>query len=134
MAKRNIGVILNGVTGRMGTNQHLMRSIQAIRDQGGVQIGESDYIFPEPVMLLGRNKYKLEKLANQSGIKNISTDLDACLSDAKYDIYFDAQTTDRRVEAVSKAIAAGKSVYCEKPTATTLNEAVSLYKKAQRIP
>ena len=31
-----IGIIMNGVTGRMGTNQHLMRSIVAIREQGGV--------------------------------------------------------------------------------------------------
>ena len=131
MAKKNIGVILNGVTGRMGTNQHLLRSILAIREQGGVKIDKEDFIYPEPVMLLGRNTAKLEALAEKTGIHNISTNLDACLSKKEYEIYFDAQTTDRRVSAVNKAIDAGKAVYCEKPTATTLKEAITLYKKAQ---
>ncbi len=128
---RKIGIILNGVTGRMGTNQHLMRSIAAIREQGGVQIGPEDYIYPEPVVLVGRNKTKLEALAKKSGIVNISTDLDACLANPDYEIYFDAQTTDRRLEAVTKAIDAGKAVYCEKPTATNLKDATTLYQKAE---
>ena len=130
---KKIGIILNGVTGRMGTNQHLMRSIVAIREQGGVQIGPEDYIYPEPVVLVGRNKTKLEALAKKSGIENISTDLDACLVNPDYEIYFDAQTTDRRLESVIKAIDAGKAIYCEKPTATNLKDAITLYKKAESV-
>ena len=131
MTVRKIGVILNGVTGRMGSNQHLLRSIVAIRKQGGVQIGPEDFIYPEPVMLLGRNMTKLKELSLKTGINNVSTNLDACLSDENYEIYFDAQTTDRRLEAVSKAIDAGKAIYCEKPTATNLKDAVALYTKAE---
>jgi predicted dehydrogenase len=131
VAIKKIGVILNGVTGRMGTNQHLLRSILAIREQGGVQIDDKNFIYPEPVMLLGRNTTKLKALADKTGINNQSTNLDTCLANKDYEIYFDTQTTDRRVTAVSKAIDAGKAVYCEKPSATTLQDAVSLYKKAQ---
>ncbi len=128
---KKVGIILNGVTGRMGTNQHLMRSIVAIREQGGVQVGSDDFIYPEPVVLVGRNKTKLKALAKKSGIDNISTDLDACLTNSDYEIYFDAQTTDRRLEAVTKAIDAGKAIYCEKPTATNLKDAKALYQKAE---
>lgn len=126
-----VGIIMNGVTGRMGTNQHLMRSIVPIIEQGGVKISEKEYILPEPV-LVGRNPVKLEKLALRSGISNWTTDLDSVLSDDAYAIYFDAQTTDRRVEAVRKAIAAGKHVYCEKPTALTAGDAYALYEEAER--
>lgn len=133
MAIKNIGVILNGVTGRMGTNQHLLRSIVAIRNDGGVKTDSGDVIVPEQVVLLGRNKERLQAVAGKSGINKISTDLNACLSDPAYEIYFDAQTTDRRVEAVSKAIEAGKAVYCEKPTATSLKDAIFLYQKARAV-
>ncbi|MGA2062808.1 MAG: Gfo/Idh/MocA family oxidoreductase [Thermoguttaceae bacterium] len=126
----NIGIIMNGVTGRMGTNQHLMRSIMAIIQQGGLKIGESEVIMPNPI-LLGRNPTKLERLAAMSGATRWSTDLDKALADKNDTIYFDAQTTDRRVEAVKKAIAAGKHVYCEKPTATTTADALELYKLAK---
>jgi len=126
----NIGIIMNGVTGRMGTNQHLMRSIVAIIQQGGLKIGETDVIMPDPI-LVGRNPAKLERLAAMSGVTRWTTDLDKALTDTHDVIYFDAQTTDRRVEAVKKAIAAGKHVYCEKPTATTAAEALELYKLAK---
>lgn len=126
----NIGIIMNGVTGRMGTNQHLMRSIVAIIQQGGLKIGETDVIMPDPI-LVGRNQAKLERLAAMSGVKRWTTDLDKALSDPHDIIYFDAQTTDRRVDAVKKAIAAGKHIYCEKPTATTAAEALELYKLAK---
>ncbi len=121
---------MNGVTGRMGTNQHLMRSILAIRQQGGVKIFDQEVILPDPV-LVGRNPAKLEKLSKLSGIAAWTTDLDSVLADAKYSIYFDAQTTPRRPEAVKAAIAAGKHIYCEKPTAMTTQDAYELYELAR---
>lgn len=121
---RSIGVIMNGVTGRMGTNQHLLRSIKAIRDQGGIS-----GIMPVPV-LLGRNGEKLAALAERAGGVRWSTDLDAELANPANEIYFDAQLTDLRFEGVRKAIAAGKHVYCEKPTATTVAPAFELYRLA----
>jgi len=125
-----IGIIMNGVTGRMGTNQHLMRSIVAIRRQGGVKFSEEEVIVPEPI-LVGRNELKLQRLSELSGIKTWSTDPDAVLVDPQYSIYFDAQTTNRRVEWVSKAIQAGKHIYCEKPTALNTEDAYKLYKQAR---
>lgn len=121
-----IGIILNGVTGRMGTHQHLQRSLAPILRQGGVRVSPTERILPE-LLLVGRNPVKLEKLARQSGVENWTTDLDAALADPKYSLYFDAQTTHRRVEAVLRAIRAGKHVYCEKPTAGSTDEAYRLY-------
>ncbi|OQB84531.1 MAG: 1,5-anhydro-D-fructose reductase [Planctomycetes bacterium ADurb.Bin126] len=131
LTTHRIGIIMNGVTGRMGTNQHLMRSIVAIIRQGGVRVGASEVIMPDPI-LVGRNMAKLEALAAMSGVQKVTTDLDAALADGDYSLYFDAQTTDRRHECVSKAIAAGKHVYCEKPTGTSLREAMDLYEQATR--
>lgn len=129
MKEHRIGIIMNGVTGRMGTNQHLMRSICAIRDQGGIQAGADEIIMPDPV-LLGRNEAKLRKLSEISGIKKISTDLDQCLADDSNHIYFDALTTNNRVEGVRKAITARKAIYCEKPLAADLKTALSLHHQA----
>ncbi|MDH7568367.1 MAG: Gfo/Idh/MocA family oxidoreductase [Armatimonadota bacterium] len=120
---------MNGVTGRMGTNQHLMRSIVAIIKQGGVRVGDGEVILPDPV-LVGRNPDKLAALARMSGVEKWTTDLDAALSDSANHIYFDSQTTDRRADAVLKAIAAGKHIYCEKPTALTTDVAYRLYRAA----
>lgn len=125
-----VGIIMNGVTGRMGTNQHLMRSIVAIRQQGGVKISDQEVILPDPI-LVGRNPAKLEKLAQMSGIEKWTTDVESLLADPYYTVYFDAQTTLRRVEFVSKAIQAGKHIYCEKPTAMTTDEAYKLYELAR---
>jgi predicted dehydrogenase len=122
---KTIGIIMNGVTGRMGTNQHLIRSIKAIIDQGGVKIGD-DVIMPDPV-LVGRNHAKLEALAKRTGVAKFSTDLDGELAKPENEIYFDATLTGQRPIGVRKAIAAGKHIYCEKPTATTSAEAMALY-------
>src|SRR5262249_18506014 len=113
VTEHSIGIIMNGVTGRMGLNQHLRRSILQIIAQGGVQTSEGAPIVPRP-LLVGRNAAKLESLARDSGGLPWTTDLDAALKDPEYTVYFDAQTTDRRAEAVRKAIAAGKHIYCEK--------------------
>lgn len=124
--EHRVGIIMNGVTGRMGTNQHLMRSIVEIIKQGGLKLGNGDVIMPDPV-LVGRNQAKLEDLGKRSGISKISTDLDAVLQDESYSIYFDAQTTGRRAEAIRKAVKAGKHIYCEKPMATDTATAMELY-------
>ena len=126
----SVGIIMNGVTGRMGVNQHLRRSIFEIMAQGGVKISDSETIMPRP-LLLGRNAAKLEALAQESGGLPWTTDLAVALEDPAYSIYFDAQTTDRRVEAVRQAIAAGKHIYCEKPSADSLQGARELYELAK---
>lgn len=126
MKTHKVGIIMNGVTGRMGTNQHLMRSIVEIIKQGGVKVSADEVIMPDPV-LVGRNPTKLENLSAMSGVEKTSTDLDAVLSDDSYSIYFDAQTTGRRADGVRKAVEAGKHVYCEKPTAVDTKTALELY-------
>jgi predicted dehydrogenase len=127
----NVGIIMNGVTGRMGLNQHLARSVYAIMQQGGVKISDDEFIMPKP-LLLGRNKAKLELISRDYGHLRWSTDLDSALSDPEYSIYFDAQTTDRRADAVRKAVAAGKNIYCEKPIADTVDAAYDLYQLASK--
>src|SRR5438552_2652559 len=116
MKEHKVGIIMNGVTGRMGTNQHLLRSIVEIIKQGGVKTGSGETIVPDPV-LVGRDENKLQKLCSLSGIKKMSTDLDHVLSDPDNTIYFDSQTTGRRAEGIGKAVKAGKHIYCEKPIA-----------------
>jgi predicted dehydrogenase len=126
MKEHRLGIIMNGVTGRMGTNQHLMRSIVEIIKQGGVDLGNGEVIMPDPI-LVGRDAAKLAKLSAVSGVKKYTTDLASVLDDSNYTIYFDAQTTGRRAADVLAAIAKGKNIYCEKPVATDVETALKLY-------
>ncbi|NLT71885.1 MAG: Gfo/Idh/MocA family oxidoreductase [Verrucomicrobiaceae bacterium] len=121
----NLGIILNGVTGRMGTNQHLIRSILAIREQGGIQVAPGETIQVDPI-LTGRNEHKLRELAVKHGVERWTTDLDAALADPHNRVFFDASSTLHRARFVEKAVAAGKAIYCEKPTAVETAEAVRL--------
>jgi len=125
MKTHKIGIIMNGVTGRMGHNQHLLRSIVAIIRQGGVPLASGDVILPDPI-LIGRDADKLRKLSEASGVQKFSTDLDAVLRDPEYPVYFDAQITFARAECVKRAIRAGKHIYCEKPLAADTQSALEL--------
>jgi predicted dehydrogenase len=127
MKVRKVGVILNGVTGRMGTNQHLERSILAIIKEGGIKVSDDEVIMPDPI-LTGRNENKLKALSDLYGVEKYSTDLDAVLADSDYEVFFDASSTQIRKPFVEKAVAAGKAIYCEKPTATNVEDAVYLYR------
>jgi predicted dehydrogenase len=122
---------MNGVTGRMGLNQHLKRSILAIVGEGGVRVSNEDVIMPEP-LLVGRNAAKLEAISKECGDLPWTTDLHSALSKPGYSVYFDSQTTDRRAPDVKKAIAAGKHVYCEKPVSDTFESAYELYQVAKK--
>jgi predicted dehydrogenase len=129
MFLHEVGIIMNGVTGRMGLNQHLVRSILAIRDQGGVRISDDEAILPEP-LLLGRNENKLKDIVKRFPGLKYSTNFEAAMQNEFYQVYFDAQTTPLRYACVKRAIDAGKHVYCEKPVATTSSEGIDLHKRA----
>jgi predicted dehydrogenase len=130
MGEKRIGLIMHGVTGRMGTNQHLVRSIAAIRADGGLKLANGDRLMPDPI-LVGRNRGKLEELARAHGVERVTTDLDAAIADPRDEIFFDAATTQMRGALVRKAIAAGKSIYVEKPTSDNLAEALELARLAK---
>ena len=131
MSDIRVGIIMNGVTGRMGTNQHLVRSINAIRAQGGVALADGRRIVPDPI-LVGRNKAKIEGLARAHGVARWTTDLDAALENRDDTIYFDSASTGLRASLIRKAIDAGKHIYTEKPVATTVADALDLYRRAER--
>ncbi|MFQ6185366.1 Gfo/Idh/MocA family protein [Sinorhizobium meliloti] len=125
-----LGIILHGVTGRMGYNQHLVRSILAIRDQGGITLQSGERLEIDPI-IVGRNRDKMEQLAKRHAIARWSTDLDAALADPNDQIFFDAGTTLMRAELIGRALDAGKHVYCEKPISDDLRTAVKLARKAR---
>lgn len=129
MATHRLGLIMHGVTGRMGYNQHLVRSICAIRDQGGVMLASGDRLMPDPI-LVGRNREKVGAVARRHGIERWSDDLDAALANPEDTVFFDAGTTQMRAELLGRAIDAGKHVYCEKPISDRLEVAVALARKA----
>jgi predicted dehydrogenase len=131
MRERRVGIIMNGVTGRMGLNQHLIRSILAIRKQGGVALGDGSALMPDPI-LVGRNEEKLKAIAGAHGLARWTTDLTRALDTAEDTIYFDSGATGQREQNVLEAIAAGKHVYCEKPLATTLNGALAMAQAAEK--
>ena len=127
---RTVGIVMNGVTGRMGTNQHLVRSVLAIRREGGVRSPGRPVIWPEPV-LVGRSEVKLRALAEAHGLERWSTDLDEALADPECEVYFDAALTSARPAGLERAIAVGKHVYCEKPSAPDLDTALRLARLAR---
>lgn len=129
----HVGIIMNGVTGRMGTNQHLIRSICAIRAEGGIKTADGETIMPNP-LLVGRNLSKLQDLARAHDLdpSRVSVDLETALADPQNTVYFDAQVTSLRADAVKAAVAAGKHIYCEKPTAASTEEALELAQVAER--
>lgn len=129
MSRRRLGIIMNGVTGRMGTNQHLVRSVLEIMKQGGVALSGGDRAMPDPI-LVGRNADKLETLARSHGLERWTTDLDAALADPDNAVFFDAATTEMRTGLLRKAIEAGKHVYCEKPVSDDLASALEVARLA----
>jgi predicted dehydrogenase len=131
MRERRVGIIMNGVTGRMGLNQHLIRSILAIRNQGGVKLSDGTALVPDPI-LVGRNEEKLKSIAAAHGIARWSTDLARCLENSDDTIYFDSGSTGLRGQNVLEAIRAGKHVYCEKPLSTTFASALALARAAEK--
>ena len=131
MSQKRLGLIMHGVTGRMGMNQHLIRSIVAIRQQGGVVLSNGDRVMPDPI-LIGRNAEKIAALAKAHGIERWGTDVDAALANPEDTVFFDAGTTQMRPDLVKQAIAAGKHIYCEKPVATGLEQALELYQLAKQ--
>ena len=129
MAENRLGIIMHGVTGRMGMNQHLIRSILAIREQGGVTLSNGDRVVVDPI-LVGRNPEKIEALANTHAIDRWTTDIDAALANPDDTVFFDAATTQLRAGLLKKAMDAGKHIYCEKPIAETLEDALELVRYA----
>jgi len=114
MTERHIGIIMHGVTGRMGMNQHLVRSVLALREQGGLALADGTRLMPDPI-IVGRDAGRIERLAKTHGIERWTTDLEAALADARDELFFDAATTKLRPTFLRRAIDASKHVYCEKP-------------------
>lgn len=134
MRTQRIGIIMHGITGRMGMNQHLIRSVLAIRDQGGVQLADGSFLVPDPI-LVGRNADKVEAIAKAHNVERWTTDLDAALANREDTLFFDAASTKLRPALLKKAIDAGKDIYCEKPVSESLAEALDIaaYAKSKGV-
>lgn len=132
MKTQKIGIIMHGVTGRMGMNQHLVRSILAIRDQGGLALKDGSVLIPDPI-IVGRNADKIEALAKTHNIDRWTTDIDAALANPDDTLFFDAASTQLRPGLLRKAIDAGKHVYCEKPVSESFEEAMDIAKYATKM-
>src|SRR6202043_1149710 len=130
MTRKVIGVAVNGVTGRMGYRQHLVRSLLAIREQGGVELEDGTVVYPEPI-LVGRNEERLRAIAERHGLERWTTSVDEVLADPSVDVSFDTQVTSAREVALATAIEAGKHVYTEKPVASSLDGALRLARAAK---
>jgi predicted dehydrogenase len=130
MATHRLGLIMHGVTGRMGYNQHLVRSILAIREQGGVTLPNGDRVMPDPI-LVGRNAEKLAEIAARHGLARTSSDLAAALANPDDTLFFDAGSTQMRAGLLTMAIEAGKHVYCEKPIAGSVDDAMAVVRLAK---
>jgi predicted dehydrogenase len=129
MAVMEVGIILNGATGRIGSTQHLANALGPIRAEGGLPAGH-DRIMPR-LLLLGRNEERLSAIAREHGIAEWATDLDAALARPDFPVFFDAAATRQRLAALNRAIAAGKHIYTEKPVAPTVAEGLALLKAAR---
>ncbi|MDX6750749.1 Gfo/Idh/MocA family oxidoreductase [Geminicoccaceae bacterium 1502E] len=130
MSARRLGIVMHGVTGRMGMNQHLLRSILAIREQGGVVLSSGERVVPDPI-IVGRNAGKIRTLAEAHGIARWTTDMEAALASPEDTIFFDAASTQLRAGLLERAIRAGKHVYCEKPVAERLEDALAVARLAR---
>ena len=130
MTRKVISVALNGVTGRMGYRQHLVRSLLSIREQGGVRLDDGTTVYPEPI-LVGRSEERLRTIASRHGLARWTTSLDEVLADPSVEVYFDAAVTSGREASLMRAIEAGKHVYTEKPVASSLDGGLRLARAAR---
>lgn len=130
VSTKRIGIIMHGVTGRMGMNQHLIRSVLAIRDQGGIVLADGTRLVPDPI-IVGRNGAKVAALAKRFGVERVGDDLDAALANPDDTIFFDAASTKLRPSLLRKAIDAGKHVYSEKPVSEGLEDAIAIARYAK---
>lgn len=130
MTTRTLRIAMNGITGRMGYRQHLVRSILPIREAGGVELEDGTRVQVEPI-LVGRREHAVREIAEKHGVEQWTTDVDSVMNDPSIDIYFDAQLTSLRKATLTAAMKAGKHIFTEKPTAETLEEAVELARLGQ---
>jgi predicted dehydrogenase len=96
-----------------------------------VALADGSRVMPDPI-LVGRDGAKLAGLAEAHGLDRWTTDLDAALADPEDELFFDAATTLGRGALLMRAIKAGKHIYCEKPSAASFKEAMTVYRAAKK--